>query len=151
MTDDEPRTKYFKLSEWERNVGHRDWPEAEAYPREWVETRWRPLALMLDRIRDEWGSAIYVTPNGGYRSPAHNRRVDGKRRSQHLEGRAADIRPASGAPAALHAFILSMYQGGRLPELGGLGKYPLFVHVDTRIVGSRLAQWGQMDGREQIA
>lgn len=149
----DPRSKHFSLAEWEQNVGKPDWPEAEAYPRTWVDTRWMPLARMLDKIRDEWGTPVYLTPNGGYRGPFHNRRVDGKPRSQHMEGRAADIKGASGSARALHAYILQMWKDGKLPELGGLGLYPRFVHVDTRPKASslRLAQWGQDDDREQIA
>jgi hypothetical protein len=152
--DDEPRTKYFALSEWEQNVGNPKWPEAEAYPREWVESRWRPLAELLDVIRAAWGSPIYLTPSGGYRAPAHNRRVDGTARSQHMEGRAADIRPASGSARKLHAFVLQLHKDGRLPGLGGLGYYgEKFVHVDTRprTARQRLAQWGEPDTRDQIA
>lgn len=144
-----PRTKYFSLSEWERMVGLR--PEAEPYPRAWVGPRWRPLALMLDRIRERAGEAITVTPNGGYRGREHNRAVGGSAQSQHMFGRAADIVAVRMSARRLHALVERMYRDGELPELGGLGRYPRFVHIDTRPRDRRtIAMWDETgDGRRE--
>ncbi len=101
----------------------------------WVDTIGQPL-------RNDWGQIIIVGP---WRTPAWNRRVGGALHSAHMFGEeedagpieegiaGLDIRPAKVADVpALHAFILSLYQEGRLPGLGGLGLYPRWVHADTR-------------------
>ena len=43
----------------------------------------------LDDIREQYGLPLYIT--SGYRCPELNRKVDGKEKSQHLTGQAADI------------------------------------------------------------
>ena len=48
------------------------------------------LVTTLQRLRDEVGKPVQV--NSGCRCPTHNRRVGGSPRSQHMVGRAADIR-----------------------------------------------------------
>ena len=137
VSDFDPATKHFKLSEW--NSKH---PKAKPYPIEWIEDRWRPLAEMLDAIRDEMGEAIEITPNGGYRCAEHNAAMGGAHNSQHMQGRAADIKCPSGAKL-LHYTIKKMQKEGRLRRLGGLGNYAHFVHVDIRAKGERgeLATW----------
>jgi zinc D-Ala-D-Ala carboxypeptidase len=49
--------------------------------------------LVLDPLRDAAGAAITVT--SGYRGPVLNRRINGEPKSQHLEGKAADIQPTT--------------------------------------------------------
>lgn len=141
----EPQSKWFKLSEW--NSKH---PLATPYPHEWVESRWRALAGELDVIRDAAHSAISVTPNGGFRNEFHNNAVGGKPASQHLEGRAADIRAASFTSTQLHGLIVRLWQAGKLPRLGGLGVYDRFVHVDVReVADGRLARWDERGNNVQ--
>lgn len=43
----------------------------------------------LDNIRELYGNPLYIS--SGYRCPELNRKVDGKSKSQHLTGCAADI------------------------------------------------------------
>ena len=137
---DEPRSRWFRLSEW--NGNHR---LAALYPVALVETRWRPLAETLDAIREAVGKAITITPNGGFRAQSHNAAVGGKRNSRHMFGDAADIRADHTSSKKLHSLILTMYREGKLPRLGGLGLYPTFVHVDTRprAKGAKLARWDE--------
>lgn len=127
MTDD-PRTRFFRLSEWWSRH-----PLAEPYPEEWIESRWRPLAETLDEVRlmVPRGGVIRITPSGGYRAPAHNKALGGAKASQHMEGRAADIVCSTMSAAELHALILKLWKGGALPKLSGLGLYPKFCHVDV--------------------
>jgi uncharacterized protein YcbK (DUF882 family) len=155
------RTKYFALSEW--NSKH---PLAEPYPAQWVETRWRPLAQMLDKIRERLGEPIRVTPSGGYRPAAMNRAISGALNSRHTYGDAADIQAKTWSAKRLHALIVKMYQEGAIPELGGLGLYDYtktirgklvriqFVHVDTRPrIKGHLARWQEVgvEARQQEA
>lgn len=48
------------------------------------------LTVVLQCIREHFGKAVTVT--SGYRTAAHNAAVGGAKSSQHLLGRAADIR-----------------------------------------------------------
>jgi peptidoglycan hydrolase-like protein with peptidoglycan-binding domain len=52
----------------------------------------RSLVWWLDRYRERFGPTTIIS---GYRDPAHNRRVGGATRSQHLAATAADIRPVA--------------------------------------------------------
>ena len=76
----------------------------------------------------------------GYRCREHNRRVGGKPDSQHLLGKAADIRiPGMG--------VQEMYDLARRVPLfaeGGIGVYDRgFLHLDVR---GHVARWAQVQG-----
>lgn len=111
-------SRWFKVSDW---TGARD---GRAYPPEWIEERWRPLAAVLDIIRDAVGAPITLTANGGYST----RPTD---TSQHPQGRAADIRCRRMPAGQLHGLILRLYREGAIPGLSGLALYQTFVHVDV--------------------
>jgi uncharacterized protein YcbK (DUF882 family) len=127
------------------------------YPPAWLDdvTRGIPLLRLLNAIRDLTAHALIIV--SGYRTPEHNADLiaDDTRRglhgvasgSQHIEGRAADIHSVTGAqtPEELHALIHSAYLAGKLPDLGGLGLYMNWVHVDVRerVPDNHLAQWGR--------
>lgn len=129
-----PITPHFALAEF---ASHDGLP----YPAEWIATRLRPLCEALEAIREACGGRA-VTIVSGYRSPAQNTRVGGARQSQHVQGRAADIRVAGVAPAEVHRQILDLDRAGRI-AIGGLGLYPSWVHVDVRArpADGHLAQW----------
>ena len=76
--------------------------------------------------------------NSGYRSPAHNKSVGGKTKSQHLEGRAADIVLHGMSIKQLYLAIEQLIKSGTIPE-GGLGLYDRFIHYDQRPSGR--ARW----------
>jgi len=135
------------------------------YPLEWRETRLPPLRNGFNIVREAHGAAIRVV--SAYRDPVYNaqRRADSVRRliaagrtpaqaeresgvarkSQHMEGRALDICPAS-LPAKVSRWTLAdyatmrqfiavigqLYAQGKLPMLGGFGTYPRWAHLDTR-------------------
>lgn len=114
------------------------------YPVRWIDARLRPLAGLLEKIRAEFAAPIEIV--SGYRTPAYNRKIGGARRSQHVNGRAADIRAPHVRTRDLHAIVLALYKTGEMPGLGGLGSYPEFTHIDMRRTtwlkrwqGSRLA------------
>lgn len=119
------------------------------YPDGWIVERLTPLCQVLEALRAELGDVpITVLVGGGYRTPewnaAHRAAGHGAaEHSQHIEGRAADIRVTGVNAVAVHAAVLRLYVAGRIPQLGGLGLYGSFVHVDVRPRrdGERVATW----------
>lgn len=90
------------------------------------------LMLLLQCIREHFGKAVTIT--SGYRTAAHNAAVGGAKSSQHLLGRAADIRVQGVSVEDVAAYAESL-----LHNWGGVGRYPVkvgratgWVHVDTR-------------------
>jgi uncharacterized protein YcbK (DUF882 family) len=111
--------------------------DGDIYPSEWIETRLKPLAVVLEAIRAKVGKPIKIL--SGYRSPAHNKAIGGADKSQHMQGRAADLQVEGLTGRQLYAIVLSMYQHAEI-HIGGLGSYETFCHVDIRD-GRRLATW----------
>lgn len=111
--------KYFKVSEFKCYDGCQ---QVFIAPR---------LVTLLDHIRENMQCAIYV--NSGYRTPAHNTKVNGAINSMHLYGCAADVRPANGDLEKLRKLA-----EGWMPNSGGIGVYKTFIHVDIR---DRKTRW----------
>ena len=95
------------------------------------------LTVVLQCIREHFGKAVTIT--SGYRTAAHNAAVGGAKSSQHLLGRAADIRVEGVSVEDVAAYAESL-----MPDWGGVGRYPVkagraagWVHVDTRQNKSR--------------
>ena len=95
------------------------------------------LTVVLQCIREHFGKAVVIT--SGYRTAAHNAVVGGAKSSQHLLGRAADIRVQGVSVEDVAAYAESL-----MPGWGGVGRYPVkagrttgWVHVDTRANKSR--------------
>ena len=95
------------------------------------------LTVVLQCIRDHFGKPVTIT--SGYRTPAHNAAVGGAKSSQHLLGRAADIRVQGVSVEDVAAYAESL-----MPDWGGVGRYPVkagratgWVHVDTRAEKAR--------------
>ena len=95
------------------------------------------LVLLLQCIREHFGKAVTIT--SGYRTPAHNAKAGGTRFSQHLYGRAADIRVQGASVEEVAACAERLLHG-----CGGVGRYPAkagrvagWVHVDTRAEKAR--------------
>ena len=119
---------------------------AAPYPEEWVDERLRPLCALLEALRERLGGRpVHVIEGGGYRPRAYDaerirRGAKGvSSQSQHGEGRAADIRVEGRTPEEVHAAALRLAREGRI-QIGGLGIYDTFVHVDIR-PGGGLARW----------
>jgi hypothetical protein len=111
------------------------------YPQVWRETRAVLLAETFEAIRVAVGNRPIMV-NSGYRTPEYNRAIGGAHGSQHIVGRALDIRCAGVSASRLFAVIRTEYDEGRLPTLGGIGGYRTFVHIDIRPkVTGRLAVW----------
>lgn len=90
------------------------------------------LVVLLQCIREHFGKPVTIT--SGYRTAAHNAAVGGAKSSQHLLGRAADIRVQGVSVEDVAAYAESL-----MPDWGGVGRYPVkagrvagWVHVDTR-------------------
>ena len=93
------------------------------------------LVGQLQFLRDYTGRAITV--NSGYRSPEYNAKIGGVKNSQHLLGKAADIRIEGMKPKEVHSIIEELISKGDMLQ-GGLGLYSSFVHYDFR---GRKARW----------
>jgi uncharacterized protein YcbK (DUF882 family) len=97
------------------------------------------LLAALELLRERSGQAVHVL--SGYRCPKHNRRVGGASDSQHVLGRAADIRIHGLTLQQMYDLAESVADFAR----GGIGVYDRgFLHVDVR--GHR-ARWSQVAGK----
>ena len=88
------------------------------------------LVDFLNQLRLRFGKPLIVT--SGYRSPEHNKAVDGVANSYHTQGLAADIRPED------QKDLPTLWElCRRLNVTGGVGIYDTFVHVDRRGYAAR--------------
>lgn len=128
-------TEHFSLEEFHCKDG-------TPYPEEWIDERLKPLCELLEAIRGAIdGGPLHVI--SGYRSPEYNGRIGGAEKSQHMEGRAADIVSRKFMTAWTYQKIYEAWAKRADPRfelLGGLGKYPSFTHVDIRKV-AHLVTW----------
>lgn len=114
-------SRYFTVREV-TNADHRRIPQSEEIKENIVN-----LALELDKVREAWGSAILV--NSWYRPKPINDAIGGAKDSQHLYGKAADIRPAQGNLYQFQAWLDTDLWSERAL---GYGAPKGFVHVDLR-------------------
>ena len=91
------------------------------------------LLECLQEIRNLIGQPIGI--NSGARCFAHNVAVDGKPKSYHLKGQAADIRSALGSEK-LYEIIDNIW-----PLKYGLIRYRNFAHFDVRAQIYRKINW----------
>ncbi|MEI4233219.1 MULTISPECIES: YcbK family protein [Roseovarius] len=111
------------------------WPDfspAEIACRGTGQLKLHPEALdTLQALRDRLGKPLII--NSAYRSPEHNRAVDGATHSKHMEGTAFDISMANHDPE-------SFERAAREVGFLGFGTYPRsnFMHVDL----GPARQWG---------
>jgi len=82
------------------------------------------LILALQAIRDHTGKPVAI--NSGYRSPAHNRSINGATNSLHTKGMAADIVIRGMTPLEVASLAHDM-------GLGGIKAYPTFTHIDVGV------------------
>jgi len=83
----------------------------------------------LQALRAAWGRPLTV--NSGYRSAAHNRKVGGSPKSQHLEGKAFDLALTATTRAARDAEREALIRLAKAAGFTGIGRYDGFAHVDT--------------------
>ena len=120
--DDAFLSPHFQLAEFACHDGTPTPPEATFH-------LVRLCQMALEGIRADWGGSIVVV--SGYRSPQHNKAVGGAKRSQHVIGTAADIRPID--MSRMEEFIACCERAvDRYPAIGGIGIYKGWVHIDVR-------------------
>ena len=129
------------------------------YPEDLREDRGVQLAGLFELMRYALGDAP-LRILSAYRSPDHNRKVGGARKSQHVQGRAIDIAtPAGVSYEKFHARVHDITKHRKLASvaidvggysriftlaytLGAVGYYPWGVHLDTRPrTNRRLVAW----------
>lgn len=89
------------------------------------------LVTVLQKIRSYFGKSVKIT--SAYRTPTKNKAVGGEKYSQHLYGRAADIKISGVSPKKVSAYAETL-----LKNRGGIGTYGTFTHIDVR---STKARW----------
>ena len=94
------------------------------------------LAEQLQVLRDYIDRPI--TLNSAYRSVKHNNSIPGaSKKSQHLLGKAADIRVNNIKPEQLAIIVERLIDSGEMMQ-GGIGIYNTFLHYDIR---GQKARW----------
>lgn len=88
------------------------------------------LVSILQKIRTHFGKPVTIT--SAYRTPSKNKACDGSVYSQHLYGKAADISVSGVSPAKVAAYAEKL-----LTNIGGIGIYDTFTHIDVRDTKSR--------------
>lgn len=88
------------------------------------------LIELAEKVRSLLQVPMHV--NSCCRCRMHNGKSGGSPNSKHLTGDAMDFHCWNKlTPVAIYNIILSTYMHGGLPELGGMGLYSNFVHIDT--------------------
>jgi uncharacterized protein YcbK (DUF882 family) len=84
------------------------------------------LVDLLEEIRTKVGKPITIM--SGKRCEAHNAKVGGAKKSQHVLGNAADIKIKDMTAQDVQGYLETVF-GDRI---GGLGSYKTFTHIDVR-------------------
>ena len=121
-------TENFNLSEFECKCG--------CVMPEFVKKNVTELAENLQVLRDGVGR---LDLTNAYRCKEHNADVGGSVNSQHLKGKAADIKSKTLNPKDMATTVDDLMKSEKF-KLGGVGIYNTFTHVDIR--GSR-ARWSK--------
>ena len=113
-------TNNFSLSEFECKCGC----EMPAFVKENV----KELAENLQVLRDVVGR---IDLTNAYRCKEHNADVGGSTNSQHIKGKAADIKSNTLSPSEIASITDDLMKSEKF-KLGGIGIYNTFTHVDIR-------------------
>ena len=93
------------------------------------------LANQLQYVRDYLDLPINLT--NAYRCPTHNKAVGGVKNSQHVLGKAADIKIKGLTPQEVAVILDRLTTDGEILQ-GGIGIYSTFTHYDIR---GKKARW----------
>lgn len=128
--------KHFKGEELARYADRTRGGVKNSIPPEGLWTNMIPTLIVADAIREQYAAPITIT--SAYRSPAYNRAVGGEAASFHMRNQALDL-IANNVPRLFQIARSLRGKRFRLPGnggtflwWGGIGKYPGFVHIDTR-------------------
>lgn len=88
------------------------------------------LLNVLNRMREDIGNPVIIM--SGARCAKHNKMIKGVDLSQHLLGKASDVRVKYKLPKDVYKYLDTMY-----PDQYGIGLYETFVHIDVRSVKAR--------------
>lgn len=91
-----------------------------------------PFLFVLDQLRDLCGFPLEI--ESGFRCPAHNAAVNGKSGSAHPDGKAADLRYATGF--AMRKIVAAAIQ----VRMTGIGINRGAIHVDF-VCGALPRMW----------
>ena len=120
-------TKNFKKSEFECKCG------CEMPTNVFVNIQ--KLANQLQYVREFLDLPINLT--NAYRCPTHNKAVGGVKNSQHVLGKAADIKIKGLTPQEVAVILDRLTTDGEILQ-GGIGIYSTFTHYDIR---GKKARW----------
>lgn len=118
-------TENFSMDEFECKCG--------CIMPEFVKKNVQELAENLQVIRNIYGK---INLTNAYRCKDHNADVGGSANSQHLKGKAADIKSSDINPEDMAAIVDDLMKSENF-KLGGVGIYNTFTHVDIRGVRAR--------------
>lgn len=86
---------------------------------------------LIEHVRQILGVPMYCEKHSGCRCRKHNAAVGGSPNSKHMSGQALDFDCGNRlSPVAIYNILLAKYIHGELSELGGMGLYKSFVHID---------------------
>jgi uncharacterized protein YcbK (DUF882 family) len=98
---------------------------------------WDTVDAELIRVLEDLRRCLMdrpITINSGCRCKMHNALVGGSPKSQHILGKAADIRVVGLDPSVVAECLEDKY-----PDRYGIGRYISFTHIDVR--GGPPARW----------
>lgn len=122
--------------------------QAEPISDEWHSTQFdcrctRPqcdTTLVEEALIEGLSELVKIFPiieiTSGFRCVWHNKEVGGSPKSQHMLGRAADIKTLFATPAE----VANAAERIACFENGGIGRYKSWTHVDVR---GQKARWGE--------
>ena len=119
-----------------------------AYPNRFIDDgRVFKLAQAFEDIRSLCGDKP-ITVLSAYRTPEWNKKIGGAKLSQHVQGRALDLKPPEGLTVLqFYRLIKANYTDF---GINGIGLYATFVHVDIR-PSNRLVVWSSSMPKETRA
>lgn len=88
------------------------------------------ILAVLEDVRAYFDAPVIIT--SGCRCEAHNEAIGGSPTSQHVRGKAADIKVKGFDASKVADYLEDMY-----PSSYGIGRYPSWVHIDTRLIKAR--------------
>jgi uncharacterized protein YcbK (DUF882 family) len=130
--------KHFKGKEVAEYAGRMRGRVKNSVPHESLWPAIIPTLVVANELREVIGVPLKIT--SAYRSPAYNAAVGGETASYHMKFMALDLIPVGESAAAL-ALAARRLRGktfqipgsnSRFTFKGGVGRYPTFVHIDTR-------------------